>query len=209
MRINRFGKSIGLVVGALSLSTAAVGVAGSAAWASVTIPTPIRVPLTQVGVTRVATVTDGMSQIYFANGTSAIVPSTVASGVRITGGGITPQNTVYGSCGYSYIYVDPNSNNSGVSGFTGWDVYSSVIGQAYYFEWGSEIENTSFLRYTNFEWDDPINTNSWTTFFSVLDGAGSYSAFVVGGTPGSLNGYVFGTNGVCTSIGSRSYTVVP
>ncbi|WP_201732619.1 hypothetical protein [Acidithrix sp. C25] len=169
----------------------------------------VRVPLRSIPVVSRVDFASGLSRLVLADGTSLTVPSSMASRLPVVNrnSGVSPLNTVYGNCGYSYIYIEKDSNNSGVYGWTGWNVNASVNGQSYYYGWGAEVVNTTYGRPILFQWEDPISENSWITSFYDIDGTGSYSANVVGIYP-SLYGYVLGANGICTSAGARSYTVV-
>lgn len=165
--------------------------------------------MTHLSVIKVSALGNGISDVSLSNGAIVRVPSFVGQEVPIVSNQMSnaPSNTAYGNCGYSEMYIMSNSNSSGIYGWTGFDVYSWVIGSAYYFQWGARVENTTFNRNAWFDWEDPINSTSWFTLFYLIDGAGDYAAYAVGLYPSST-GYVFGTNGVCSSAGARSYTEV-
>ena len=170
----------------------------------------IRVPLNFDSIVSRTELLHGITQLTLSNGNVITVPTKVASRLPLgsSGKSSNPLNTVYGSCGYAYIYIEPDSNNSGVYGWAGWNVYSSVIGQAFCYEWGVDVENTTYILSTQFEWDSSISENNWNTGFYAIYGLGDYTA--VATQAFGQSGYVFGTQGICSSAGPlvRSYTVV-
>ena len=90
----------------------------------------------------------------------------------------------------------------------GWDVYSSVMGRAFYYEQGADDKNTSYICSTQFECANPIYENNWITGFYAIYGFGDYTATATQAY--GRSGYVFGTESICSSAGplTRPYTVV-
>ena len=83
-----------------------------------------------------------------------------------------------------------------------------MIGQTFCYQWGVDVENTTYILSTQFEWDSSISENNWNTGFYAIYGLGDYTA--VATQAFGQSGYVFGTQGICSSAGPlvRSYTVV-
>lgn len=160
----------------------------------------VAAPLTATTATAVNNLGNGTSDISFTNGQSITVPTSVASKVTIHSG-VSPDNTVYGNCGDSYLYIEKNGN-TGVWGYTGYDVTPSFIGAVYYFEWEVHSENTTYSRGQTNDWDGPTSADSWIQEFYDNDGAGAYESSVI-------YGYVFGTNTVCYSGDPSSRITTP
>ncbi len=73
-------------------------------------------------------------------------------------------------------------------------MYSSVIGQAFCYEWGVDVENTTYILSTQFEWDSSISENNWNTGFYAIYGLGDYTA--VATQAFGQSGYVFDAQGI-------------
>ncbi len=191
--------------------------ASSPAYASSvsTQPSPpagaVQEPMYSVSTTGITIGPNGSALVHLSNGATVIVPISVAhrlikDNLVNPNAGPTPDNTVYGTCGYSWVYISPDSNDSGVQGLTGFDVYSTAIGQAYYTEWAVSTQNTSFNRTQFDEWGEGV-TNYWEATFYAILGLGIYDSSVVApqGYPASV---VFGTSGICYSTGPTDYGVL-
>lgn len=209
---NKVKRRATTAVGMLSLAILPIAITSASVSASTARTlSETRVPLHFVNVSSISPLPSGLSRITLDNGVVLIVPTSVAAKIRlrdVRNSVSSPLNTAYGNCGYSYIYVEPDSNNSGVYGWTGFEVYASVIGEAYFYQWGALIQNITYDKQSTWiNWIDPTSSNSWIIGFYDVQGTGSYTAYVVGEYP-SFTAYVFGTNGVCSSAGARSYTTV-
>ncbi len=171
----------------------------------------LQIPMYSVSATGITVEPSGSALVHLSNGAAVTVPISVAQrliqdNLVNPNAGPTPDNTVYGTCGYSWVYISPDSNNSGVQGLTGFDVYSTVIGQAYYTEWAVSTQNTSFNRTQVDEWGEGVS-NYWEVSFYAILGLGIYDSSVVApqGYPESV---VFGTSGICYSTGPTDYGVL-
>lgn len=206
-RVSSLFVGSGLLVATFGISYSAPASELSAGATSQNSATTVQ--LQYVAVTKVTPIGSGNSEVVLANGSTTFIPTSVAAKLPVDRhGAANPQKIVYGNCGDSYIQIQPNSNNSGVYGFTGWSVYPTVVGTPSYYQWGAELDNTTYSRGTLYQWEDPVSSDSWMTSFNDVKGAGSYTSFVVGIYP-SLTAYVYGSNGVCASAGTRSATDVP
>ena len=161
--------------------------------------TSTSVPMTLVGVSNSVQLANGMSELTLSNGQEVTVPTTVASRVKIStpSNGVQPDTTITGDCGTSDIYIYANSNNSGITGVTGWDVNYQDVGTVYYFQWGVDTTNVTYNRSAQVDWDEDYAQQSWLGSFDDIQGTGHYHSEVIqsDGSPG----YVFGTTGVCES----------
>jgi len=159
------------------------------------------VPMTFVGVSSKTLLSNGTTQLNLANGQVLTVATSTATQIDTStnSNGIQPDNTVYGDCGYAEIYISPNSNNSGISGLTGWDVSTGDLGQVVSFEWGVAITNITYNRNKNEEWGGPYTSSSWFSSFYDNAGTGNYHSEVQ--LANGSDGIVYGSYGICESAG--------
>jgi hypothetical protein len=118
-------------------------------------------------------------------------------GAATSGGQVTPNNTVYGSCGSSWLYLSGGNNEYRTA--TGF----SVVNIAVLFGWWVDVWGP-YGFYRQHSWGSGYFSSSWATspWFPV-DDSGYYTAQVNGGS------YAVLIDGrVCTSLGPASSTSV-
>jgi hypothetical protein len=148
-------------------------------------------PLTTTTATAVVNLGNGTSDVTFSNGQTIVLPTGVASKLVVHASGVSPENTVYGNCGSSFLYLEPNSS-IGVWGYTGYQVLPSVIGEVFAYDWQVQSENATYDKFQTNQWDGPTSSYEWVADYYVSYGYGDYLSSVV-------YGYVIGTSGVCYS----------
>lgn len=162
----------------------------------------VAVPSITVFATAIANLGNGNSDVTFSNGQTVTLPTNEASQISVhSNASPSPDNTVYGNCGDSYLYLEKNGD-AGVWGYTGYDVTPSVIGTVLSFYWEIHTENTSRnIGVTNL-WDGLTSAYSWIQDYYVTEGLGNYESHVI-------TGYVIGTKTTCYSGDPNSSNTIP
>ncbi len=150
---------------------------------------------------------NGMSVLTLANGVRLDAPVPIADAARQSlsrHASVRPADTVSGSCGSSYIYIGPNSNDSGVVVDTGYSVEPSVIGTVLFNYWDASGSNTTYNRSWGNQWSESSPGYDWENpYYQALKGAGFY----IGGV--SAGSYAYGTKAICYSESPTASTDVP
>jgi hypothetical protein len=161
----------------------------------------ITVQLTAAAATAVNYLGNGMSSITYSNGQILTVPTSVAARVTVSSSsGPSPDNTVTGNCGSSWVYLYKNGT-TGVTGNTGYNV-NSRVGVPVAFQWVLDTDNVTWNQSQRNQWDGATNKSNWTGHFAVSYGFGTYESHL-------FEGYVIGTLNTCFSVGVRDTITTP
>lgn len=202
---------------ATSLAAVALSIAVAAPSASAAVPAgatgtsgqvpagAVSAPMTAVGYRSISP----NGTVVLKNGVTLTVPATVAQQLIAArgesgAGADSPDNVVAGNCGHSYLYLSPNSNDSGAIVQTGWTVIASVVGSVYDFSWYFTGTNETFNRPFEETYGNIYSSYSWSNpYYEAEKGTGVYTADVQ--IPES---YVIGTKTTCYSGGPSDITNV-
>jgi hypothetical protein len=121
--------------------------------------------------------------------------------VRANNSAVTPNNTIYGNCGYSYLYELPlYTTGPGVYLFTGFDVNF----YAFYYSWSATVENFSNGAIGQFRRSGTLaGDTSWQGNQDYRFGHGGYF-----GRVNPSGSYAIGAFDVCTSAGPYDFVAV-
>ena len=160
----------------------------------------VAIPMTAAVATAVKNLGNGTSGLIYSNGQTITVPTSVASKV-VVHSGPTPDNTVYGNCGDSYLYLNKNGS-TGVWGYVGYDVFASSVGGVLSFEFAVSTDNTTYSIGQTNVWDGPTSKLSWIQDFYENAGPGLYESHVI-------TGHVIGWKNTCFSGDPNSRIMTP
>lgn len=169
--------------------------------------TALTIPNTEAVRLRAARLEAGFPEVLPSSSTPAAttaVPTALARMARVRRTphrGAHAANTVYGDCGYSWIYEEPNSNHSGAIVKTGWAVYHADV---FSFGWFFAGENYTYHRSFYGEYGGEYSGSTWNNpFYQALKGKGGYN-----GAVSVFQSYVIAAEGVCYSGGPATGTTV-
>lgn len=190
-----------------------------AAGASTTVPTGATTQqMTLVGYQSIDVPSSGPATVTLTNGQELTVPNAIglelqqtakigSTSASASSSSASPDNSVSGNCGTSWIYMNPNSNNSGVIISSGFEVIPSVLGDPISYNWEVNVYNSTYSRTRNPSWSGALTGYSWSVPDNpandqYLLGAGAYDGYVYSSSA------ALGTNGACYSGGPSTSTTV-